>query len=93
MEVDVEPIALSVDAAIACGLILGACRIPRRRRHAVSDDGRGLPPGFDFRNSPSPGLQIVNIMVRKLDGTISLGEGEGTSFRIAFPEETDGAIA
>lgn len=50
----------------------------------VADDGVGLPPGFEWRQSPSLGLRIVNILSRQLDGTIAHGEGPGASFVLAF---------
>jgi PAS domain S-box-containing protein len=53
---------------------------------AVGDNGAGLPPGLDFRNTPSLGLQLVNTLVGQLEGTIDLAEGAGTTFRITFRE-------
>ena len=52
----------------------------------VSDDGVGLPPGMDFRNTPSLGLQLVNTLVSQLEGTIELDLEKGTSFKITFAE-------
>jgi two-component sensor histidine kinase len=112
VDLDVKPIALSVDSAISCGLILnelifnslkhafvdrekGRIRItvnigsPGTVVMTVSDDGCGVPPGFDFHDTKSLGLQIVNIMVRKLNGMISIEQGGGTTVKIAFPEETN----
>lgn len=51
----------------------------------VGDSGKGLPPGFDFRASPSLGLMLVNTLVEQLDGTIVLDGAQGTCFRITFP--------
>ena len=52
----------------------------------VSDNGTGLPPGTDFRNTPSLGLQLVNTLVSQLEGTIELDLEKGTSFKITFAE-------
>jgi two-component sensor histidine kinase len=52
----------------------------------VSDDGVGLPPGLDFRDTPSLGLQLVNTLVGQLEGTIELDSAEGTRFKITFAE-------
>ncbi len=52
----------------------------------VEDDGAGLPPGLDFRNTPSLGLQLVNTLVDQLEGRIELLHGTGTVFRITFGE-------
>ena len=51
----------------------------------VSDDGVGIPEGVDFRQSRSLGLQIVNMLVKQLQGTIELHRGVGTEWEIVFP--------
>ncbi len=50
----------------------------------IGDNGIGLPPDFDFRNTESLGLQLVNILANQLEGTISLDASKGVEFRIAF---------
>jgi|AGTN01.2.fsa_nt_gi PAS domain S-box len=52
----------------------------------VSDNGTGLPPEIDFRNTPSLGLQLVNTLVSQIEGTIDLAGNAGTTFRITFRE-------
>jgi two-component sensor histidine kinase len=52
----------------------------------VSDNGLGFPENFDFRNSRSLGLQLVNILVEQLEGTIELERGTETVFKIFFKE-------
>ena len=54
----------------------------------VGDNGAGLPPGLDFRNTTSLGLQLVNTLVGQLEGTIGLADGSGTRFRITIPDES-----
>jgi two-component sensor histidine kinase/sensor domain CHASE-containing protein len=51
----------------------------------VSDDGKGLPPGFDIGSTHTLGLRIVGSLVAQLKGTISAGPGPGASFTITFP--------
>jgi PAS domain S-box-containing protein len=51
---------------------------------AVSDDGVGLPPGFDVRNTPSLGLQLVNTLARQLGGEVEVERGAGAEFKITF---------
>ncbi len=51
----------------------------------VSDDGQGLPRGFDIRSTPSLGLRIVGSLVAQLKGTISTGPGPGAAFTVTFP--------
>jgi two-component sensor histidine kinase len=53
----------------------------------VSDNGAGLPKGLDFRNVESLGLQLVNTLVKQLDGTIELDRDGGTTFRITFGDQ------
>lgn len=52
----------------------------------VADNGVGFPEDMDFRNTTSLGLQLVNTLVAQLDGTIQLGNGQGTKFRITYSE-------
>lgn len=52
----------------------------------VSDNGLGLPEYLDFRNTDSLGLQLVNILVEQLEGTIELQKGTETAFKILFKE-------
>ncbi len=53
----------------------------------VSDDGIGLPENIDFRHTSSLGLQLVNILVDQIEGSIELKREKGTEFRIKFKEE------
>ncbi len=50
----------------------------------VSDNGIGIPEKTDFKNSDTLGLQLVNILVDQLNGTIELKIGKGTEFIIKF---------
>jgi len=51
----------------------------------VADDGVGLPVEFDWKESQSLGLRIMNILGRQLDGTVQRETGPGTVFSLAFP--------
>jgi two-component sensor histidine kinase len=46
----------------------------------------GFPEGLDFRNAGSLGLQLANILVEQLEGTIELQKDSGTTFKILFRE-------
>ena len=49
----------------------------------VSDNGIGLPEGFDFRKTESLGLHIVTILVEdQLHGKVEVDRTEGTTFKI-----------
>lgn len=52
----------------------------------VQDNGVGLPENFDFRYSETTGMQLVNALVRQLDGLIDLQNIHGTGFKITFRE-------
>jgi PAS domain S-box-containing protein len=52
----------------------------------VSDNGVGLPPGFDWRATKTMGLTLVDIWVtRQLEGSIELDSHMGTTFKMSFP--------
>ena len=59
----------------------------------VSDTGIGLPPDLDFRSVTTLGLQLVVSLTKQLDGTLELGGGNGTTFRIRFPYDPPGRRA
>jgi PAS domain S-box-containing protein len=52
----------------------------------VADDGIGFPKDLDFRQSESLGLQIANLLVGQLEGTIKLDRENGTTFTVTFRE-------
>jgi PAS domain S-box-containing protein len=52
----------------------------------VRDNGVGFPAEVDFQNSPSLGLQLVNTLVKQIDGAIELQRNSGTEFIITFTE-------
>jgi hypothetical protein len=52
-----------------------------------SDNGIGLPKGFDFRSTRSLGLTLVrNLSVKQLRGTIEVRTDHPTEFHIKFKE-------
>ncbi|KAF5086399.1 Histidine kinase [anaerobic digester metagenome] len=52
----------------------------------ISDNGKGFPGDFDFRNTGTLGLQLVNSLVEQLEGKIELDNTNGVEFRIIFKE-------
>jgi PAS domain S-box-containing protein len=50
----------------------------------VGDEGIGFPENLDFRRTTSLGLQLVDMLVNQLDGTIELERNHGTSFKLTF---------
>jgi PAS domain S-box-containing protein len=51
----------------------------------ISDNGIGFPKPIDFNNLKSLGLQLVNILVRQINGKIDLQVDGGTTWTIIFP--------
>jgi PAS domain S-box-containing protein len=75
--------------AFAAG-VPGGIRVSFRRRAeaielSVSDDGAGLPEGFDLASSGGLGLDIVRMMAGQLGGALSRGEGPGATFVVKVP--------
>jgi two-component system, sensor histidine kinase PdtaS len=54
---------------------------------SVSDDGPGLPEGFDPSRSKGLGMKIIATLVKQIGGALQIGpgdEGQGTRFTIKF---------
>jgi PAS domain S-box-containing protein len=104
--VEGESVAVDLDQAVPCGLVLnelvsnafkhgfpegltGKLTISLSREEAqvrlkVQDTGIGLPE-FDFRNSPSLGLKIVNLLADQLRGAVTFRNGCGACVELRFP--------
>jgi len=53
---------------------------------AVSDDGIGLPAGFNAATSPTLGMELVQTLVKhQLGGRVELEGGVGTRVKVIFP--------
>jgi two-component system, sensor histidine kinase PdtaS len=53
----------------------------------VSDNGVGLPEGFDYRGRGSLGFQLIHGLVEEqLKGSLSFESSRGLSCRISFPD-------
>ena len=50
----------------------------------VGDEGIGFPENLDFRHTTSLGLQLVDMLINQLDGTIELERNHGTTFKLTF---------
>jgi two-component sensor histidine kinase len=58
-----------------------------RIRLAVSDNGKGLPAGFNLQKNKSLGLRIVDVLAKQLGGTLTVEQGARTMFVLDFPRE------
>jgi two-component sensor histidine kinase len=55
----------------------------------VSDNGVGIPEGFDLKTADSLGLKLVKVLVEgQLDGSIDMESNNGTKFTIKFNIES-----
>lgn len=54
---------------------------------SVCDDGVGLPENFDLNKTETLGLQLVNTLVKQLNGKIEVRANKGTCFHFSFFED------
>jgi len=57
-----------------------------RLRLEIADNGVGLPPGVDPRQSASLGWQIVQMLIEQIGGSLETRSEAGTSVAITFNE-------
>lgn len=54
----------------------------------VSDNGKGLPEGFDIAKTPTLGLQLVNSLAEQLDAELNLqSSSKGVEFQLSFKKQ------
>lgn len=53
-------------------------------RVVIADNGKGLSPDIDFRNTESLGLQLVVTLVEQINGKIQLESQKGAKFTFEF---------
>lgn len=51
----------------------------------VSDDGVGLPPGFDAGRCESLGMQLIQTLAQQVGGEFTVERTGGARFQLAFP--------
>ncbi|KAF5418331.1 MAG: hypothetical protein C5S49_01860 [Candidatus Methanogaster sp.] len=63
-----------------------------RANLTVSDDGAGLPPGFDIDESKTLGLRLVKILTEdQLQGTLEVTGDGGATFKMEFDIKDSGS--
>ena len=117
LELAINDVALPVDKAIPCGLILnelitnalkhgfpdgrrGTIRVELGKARwgqlqlSVEDDGVGMPPGIDIRQTQSLGMHLVCALTEQLGGELEMSGDKGTSFKVTFAndEANDGKV-
>ncbi|MBL0103292.1 MAG: PAS domain-containing protein [Bacteroidetes bacterium] len=50
----------------------------------MSDDGVGLPQGFEVEASESLGMQLIQALTSQLDGELKVSRDKGTTFEVTF---------
>ena len=50
----------------------------------VADDGVGISPDIDIKNTTSLGLQLVDLLTDQIEGKLDLDRKNGTKFTIRF---------
>jgi two-component sensor histidine kinase len=58
-------------------------------RLRVQDDGRGLPPGLDVKNTDSMGLRLVQLLGRQLHAEVQSQGGTGLTFTVLLPRRAE----
>ncbi len=77
----------SAEAPQACEIHIGIRSDGPSIVLSVSDNGIGLPEGYDWKRAKSLGLRLVNILsCNQLRGTIDVDTRRGTAFSITFCE-------
>jgi PAS domain S-box-containing protein len=54
----------------------------------VTDNGSGISKAVDPLNSPSLGLQLVNLLTKQIKGDLGIDSTNGTSISISFPAQS-----
>ena len=109
LQVNVDKISLSLDAALPCGLIINEL-VSNALKYAfpdkqsgkidinlnldeqnhyilmVSDNGVGLPPNINWKNTQSLGLRLVRTLSQQLGAKVELDRSHGTMFYLNFSE-------
>ncbi|HVU98464.1 MAG TPA: histidine kinase dimerization/phosphoacceptor domain -containing protein [Puia sp.] len=52
---------------------------------SIADDGVGAPAGFELHRDHSMGMQLIDILVQQLDGSIQIDNCGGLAITIEFP--------
>ncbi len=55
----------------------------------IKDNGIGLPKGFDYKDTGTLGLQLVNVLTRQLRGTLQIKSDKGVEAVVTFKTKRD----
>jgi len=59
---------------------------PAKDKYTVtlSDNGSGLPKGFNFKKDSNLGMQLIYMLAEQLNGKVSMQRKNGTTYKIEF---------
>lgn len=60
-------------------------KVPKLIEIKITDDGEGLPEGFDPDSIETFGLKLIRMMIKQIGGRISFEQKSGVSWIIDFP--------
>lgn len=60
---------------------------------SISDNGSGLPDGYDISKPTGLGHKLIKPLIKQIDGKMDVNVSNGTEFRIVFPEKLNIARA
>lgn len=68
-------------------ITISIARMDRNISITIGNDGAVFPAGIDIHHPLSLGLQLVNVLVSQMNGTLDLNRTRGTRFTVSFPIE------
>ncbi|OUJ72147.1 histidine kinase dimerization/phosphoacceptor domain -containing protein [Hymenobacter crusticola] len=60
------------------------CLASQQYELTITDDGVGLPPGFDLKRSRSLGMVIIKGLSRQIDGQLAVSTADGVCINLQF---------
>ena len=87
-ELVVNALKHGCDGRGRCAVRIAVGRAGELVRVAVSDDGPGLPAGFDvarLRESATLGMRLIAALTRQIGATLQVAPGPGARFVVLVP--------
>jgi two-component sensor histidine kinase len=67
------------------GIIFVTLKVNKNKvRIEAGDNGVGMPENIDIKNTQTLGLQLVDILIEQINGSLELDSKKGTKFSIDF---------
>ena len=55
----------------------------------ISDNGKGLPKGFDIQKPKGLGLRLIRILSKQIKSSLDIDGKHGTIFHFVFPDKLE----